>query len=97
MCLCGLSDRDLKVAHGELVGMQLLMEDVLSSCHMTMEGPLGWQAIPDKNTQVFLVNSLHNHHVLCCTEEPSYLGNGLENHIVPIASSSWSQDCANVT
>uniref|UniRef100_A0A8C6EUI7 Coiled-coil domain-containing protein 162-like n=1 Tax=Marmota marmota marmota TaxID=9994 RepID=A0A8C6EUI7_MARMA len=51
LCLCGLSDRDRKVAHGELVGVQLLMEDVLSSCHMTMEDPLGWQAILDKNTQ----------------------------------------------
>ncbi|XP_052020238.1 uncharacterized protein LOC127669996 [Apodemus sylvaticus] len=35
MCLCGLSDRDRKVAHGELVGVQMLMEDVLlGSCHM---------------------------------------------------------------
>ncbi|XP_047413840.1 uncharacterized protein LOC124988397 isoform X2 [Sciurus carolinensis] len=51
LCLCGLSDCDRKVAHGELVGMQLLMEDVLSSCHITMEGPLGWQATLDKNTQ----------------------------------------------
>uniref|UniRef100_A0A8D2D734 Coiled-coil domain-containing protein 162 n=1 Tax=Sciurus vulgaris TaxID=55149 RepID=A0A8D2D734_SCIVU len=51
LCLCGLSDCDLKVAHGELVGMQLLMEDVLSSCHITMEGAVGWQATLDKNTQ----------------------------------------------
>ncbi|XP_035294296.1 uncharacterized protein Ccdc162p [Cricetulus griseus] len=31
MCLCGLSDRDRKVAHVELVGVQALMEDVLLS------------------------------------------------------------------
>ncbi|KAM5282564.1 LOW QUALITY PROTEIN: uncharacterized protein RBU33_014186 [Hipposideros larvatus] len=52
LCLCRLSDRDLKVAHGELVGMQLLMEGVLlSSYHMIMECPLGQQATLDKNTQ----------------------------------------------
>ncbi|XP_003781860.3 coiled-coil domain-containing protein 162-like [Otolemur garnettii] len=50
LCLCGLSDSDLKVAHGELAGLQLLMEDVLSSYHMTREGPPGQQA-PDRNTQ----------------------------------------------
>ncbi|XP_004422253.2 PREDICTED: coiled-coil domain-containing protein 162-like [Ceratotherium simum simum] len=52
LCLCRLSDRDLKVAHGELVGMQLLMEDVLlSNYHTIMEGPSGQQATLDKNTQ----------------------------------------------
>uniref|UniRef100_A0A2K5IPH5 Coiled-coil domain containing 162 n=1 Tax=Colobus angolensis palliatus TaxID=336983 RepID=A0A2K5IPH5_COLAP len=39
LCLCGLSDCDRKVAHGELVGVQLLLEDVLSSYHVTMEAP----------------------------------------------------------
>uniref|UniRef100_A0A8C3W6D5 Coiled-coil domain-containing protein 162 n=1 Tax=Catagonus wagneri TaxID=51154 RepID=A0A8C3W6D5_9CETA len=52
LCLCRLSDRDLKVAHGELVGMQLLMEDVLRShSHMIMEDPPGQQATPDKTMQ----------------------------------------------
>ncbi|XP_020946494.1 putative uncharacterized protein C6orf183 homolog isoform X8 [Sus scrofa] len=52
LCLCGLSDRDLKAAHGELVGMQLLMEDVLRShYHMVMEDPPGGQATLDKNIQ----------------------------------------------
>ncbi|XP_072594559.1 uncharacterized protein [Vulpes vulpes] len=52
LCLCRLSDRDLKVAHGELVGMQLLLEDVLlSSYHMILEDPSRQQATLDKNTQ----------------------------------------------
>ncbi|KAK2114174.1 hypothetical protein P7K49_008440 [Saguinus oedipus] len=44
LCLCGLSDHDCKVAHGELVGVQLLLEDVLGSYHVTMEGPPRQQA-----------------------------------------------------
>lgn len=49
------------MARGELVGMQLLMEDVLlSTSHGTVERPPGQQATLDKNPQVFLVNSLHN-------------------------------------
>ncbi|CAD7678215.1 unnamed protein product [Nyctereutes procyonoides] len=52
LCLCRLSDRDLKVAHGELVGMRLLLEDVLlSSYHMILEDPSRQQATLDKNTQ----------------------------------------------
>ncbi|XP_015428202.1 PREDICTED: coiled-coil domain-containing protein 162 [Myotis davidii] len=52
LCLCRLGDHDLKVAHGELVDMQLLMEDVLlSSNHMIAEGPPGRQGTLDKNTQ----------------------------------------------
>ncbi|XP_045400102.1 uncharacterized protein LOC123633144 isoform X6 [Lemur catta] len=51
LCLCGLSDSDRKVAHGELEGVQLLMEDVLSSYHMTTEGAPGQQATLDRNTQ----------------------------------------------
>ncbi|ELW50092.1 Coiled-coil domain-containing protein 162 [Tupaia chinensis] len=53
LCLCGLSDRDRERAHGELVGMRLLMEDViLSSCHVIVDSPPGQQATPDKNTQL---------------------------------------------
>ncbi|XP_077018695.1 uncharacterized protein LOC143685039 isoform X2 [Tamandua tetradactyla] len=52
LCLCGLSDHDRKVAYGELIGMQQLMEDVLlSSYHVITEGPSGQQTILDKNTQ----------------------------------------------
>ncbi|KAM4694292.1 uncharacterized protein O3C94_004746 [Discoglossus pictus] len=29
LCLCGLTDQERSVAHGELVGVQLLMEDIL--------------------------------------------------------------------
>ncbi|XP_038196774.2 uncharacterized protein LOC119821713 [Arvicola amphibius] len=48
MCLCGLSDRDRKVAHGELVGVQVLMEDVLlGSYHVTTERSPEWQATLD--------------------------------------------------
>ncbi|XP_062043222.1 uncharacterized protein LOC133756617 [Lepus europaeus] len=53
LCLCRLSDRDRKVARGELVAVQLLMEDVLlSSDPVTTGAPPGWQATPDKNSQV---------------------------------------------
>nr|XP_044613213.1 uncharacterized protein LOC106829732 isoform X1 [Equus asinus] len=52
LCLCRLSDRDLKVAHEELVGMQLLTEDVLlSNYHRIMECPPGQQASLDRSTQ----------------------------------------------
>ncbi|XP_045721242.2 coiled-coil domain-containing protein 162-like [Mirounga angustirostris] len=55
LCLCRLSDPDLKVAHGELVGMQLLLEDVLlSSNHMIMEDPSRQQATLDKHSQANL-------------------------------------------
>uniref|UniRef100_A0A8C5KU15 Coiled-coil domain containing 162 n=1 Tax=Jaculus jaculus TaxID=51337 RepID=A0A8C5KU15_JACJA len=51
LCLCGLSDRDCAVAHGELVALQLLMEGVLlSSCDVIVEGP-GQQATLDNSTQ----------------------------------------------
>ncbi|XP_030051526.1 uncharacterized protein LOC115465264 [Microcaecilia unicolor] len=33
LCLCDLSDQERSVAHGELVGVQLLMEDVLQGGH----------------------------------------------------------------
>eukprot|EP00073_Rattus_norvegicus_P041726 XP_008771243.1 PREDICTED: transmembrane protein FLJ37396 isoform X3 [Rattus norvegicus] len=36
MCLCGLSDRDRKVAHGELVAVQMLLEDVLVGSRHTI-------------------------------------------------------------
>uniref|UniRef100_G1RPP9 Coiled-coil domain containing 162 n=1 Tax=Nomascus leucogenys TaxID=61853 RepID=G1RPP9_NOMLE len=62
LCLCGLSDRDHKVAHGELVGVQLLLEDVLSSYHVTMEAPQRQQATLGKNIQVFLGNRFHIDH-----------------------------------
>ncbi|XP_042636875.1 coiled-coil domain-containing protein 162-like [Orycteropus afer afer] len=52
LCLCELNDHDRKVAHGELVGMQLLMDDViLNSYHVIMEGAPGQQATLDRNTQ----------------------------------------------
>ncbi|XP_029452705.1 uncharacterized protein LOC115088588 [Rhinatrema bivittatum] len=33
LCLCGLNDQERSIAHGELVGVQLLMEDVLQGGH----------------------------------------------------------------
>ncbi|KAG8522115.1 Coiled-coil domain-containing protein 162, partial [Galemys pyrenaicus] len=52
LCFCQLRDRDLKVAHGELEGVQLLMEDVrLCGCHLVMESPPGEQAPPDRSAQ----------------------------------------------
>ncbi|XP_051020197.1 uncharacterized protein LOC127205081 [Acomys russatus] len=48
MCLCGLSDRDRRVAHGELVGVQMLLGDVLqSSCHVIRKGCPEQQATLD--------------------------------------------------
>ncbi|NP_001345491.1 coiled-coil domain containing 162 [Mus musculus] len=48
MCLCGLSDCDRRVAHGELVGVQMLMEDVLlGSCHVIRKASTEWQAALD--------------------------------------------------
>lgn len=76
--------------------MQLLMEDVLlSSYHMIAEGPPGRQGTLDKNTQVFLVNSLRSWPMLCCPKGPSWSADGLESHICPTASPRGSQDCAN--
>uniref|UniRef100_A0A8C0HAT9 Uncharacterized protein n=1 Tax=Chelonoidis abingdonii TaxID=106734 RepID=A0A8C0HAT9_CHEAB len=44
LCLCRLSDDDRKVAHGELVGMQFLMEDILQSSYdVVMEDHAEWQ------------------------------------------------------
>uniref|UniRef100_A0A2K6KLH8 Coiled-coil domain containing 162 n=1 Tax=Rhinopithecus bieti TaxID=61621 RepID=A0A2K6KLH8_RHIBE len=42
---------NMQVAHGELVGVQLLLEDVLSSYHVTMEAPPRQQATLGKNPQ----------------------------------------------
>ncbi|XP_068933437.1 uncharacterized protein [Petaurus breviceps papuanus] len=50
LCLCELNDQDRKVAHGELVSVQLLLEDVLlSSYDRMMEG--GLYASPEKHKQ----------------------------------------------
>nr|XP_028577507.1 uncharacterized protein LOC114593298 [Podarcis muralis] len=38
LCLCGLNDEDRKVVHGELVEMQLAMEDVLWSNYEGLNG-----------------------------------------------------------
>jgi hypothetical protein len=65
MCLCGLSDCDRRVAHGELVGVQMLMEDVLlGSCHVIRKASTEWQAALD-NAQVFLARGLQSG--WCCT------------------------------
>lgn len=66
LCLCRLSDCDLKVAHGELVGLHLLMDTVLlSSSPVMVEGPPGPQATLGKNTQLFLAKSLCDLPALC--------------------------------
>ncbi|KAM8998877.1 uncharacterized protein ACOB8E_021202 [Sarcophilus harrisii] len=52
LCLCGLNDQDRKVAHGELVSVQLMMEDVLLSSYDKMVGdPRGCYTSADKNKQ----------------------------------------------
>ncbi|CAM4644013.1 unnamed protein product, partial [Lepidochelys kempii] len=44
LCLCRLSDDDRRVAHGVLVGMPFLMEDILrSSYDVVMEDHAEWQ------------------------------------------------------
>ncbi|XP_051853468.1 coiled-coil domain-containing protein 162-like isoform X2 [Antechinus flavipes] len=51
-CLCGLNDQERKVAHGELVSVRLLMEDVLLSSYDKMVGdPRGCYTSADKNKQ----------------------------------------------
>ncbi|XP_063110059.1 centrosomal protein CEP57L1 isoform X4 [Cavia porcellus] len=51
-CLCGLSDSDHKVAHGELVAMRLLMDDVLSrGPHTNGEASPGCQATVTQSRQ----------------------------------------------
>ncbi|XP_048348944.1 uncharacterized protein LOC125430762 isoform X3 [Sphaerodactylus townsendi] len=37
LCLCGLNDEDRKVAHGELVGMQFEMEDILRNNYEVLD------------------------------------------------------------
>ncbi|XP_061479532.1 uncharacterized protein LOC133383234 isoform X2 [Rhineura floridana] len=39
LCLCGLNDEDRKVAHGELVEIQLVMEDVVWSNYEVLNDP----------------------------------------------------------
>uniref|UniRef100_A0A4X2KWR7 Coiled-coil domain containing 162 n=2 Tax=Vombatus ursinus TaxID=29139 RepID=A0A4X2KWR7_VOMUR len=52
LCLCGLNDQDRKVAHGELVSVQLQMEDVLLSSYDRMrEDPRGLRTSGEKNKQ----------------------------------------------
>ncbi|XP_043856794.1 uncharacterized protein LOC122753467 [Dromiciops gliroides] len=52
LCLCGLNDQDRKVAHGELVSVQVAMEDVLlSSYDRMMENPQGQHTSREKNKQ----------------------------------------------
>ncbi|XP_009892174.1 PREDICTED: coiled-coil domain-containing protein 162-like [Charadrius vociferus] len=52
LCLCSLSDADRRVAHGELVAMQFLMEDVLQNSYgCALEDHTGCQASLAKSKQ----------------------------------------------
>ncbi|CAM4534930.1 unnamed protein product, partial [Caretta caretta] len=52
LCLCRLSDDDRRVAHGVLVGMPFLMEDILrSSYDVVMEDHAEWQTAVAKKKQ----------------------------------------------
>ncbi|CAM4533119.1 unnamed protein product [Lepidochelys olivacea] len=52
LCLCRLSDDDQRVAHGVLVGMPFLMEDILrSSYDVVMEDHAEWQTAVAKKKQ----------------------------------------------
>ncbi|KAM7171725.1 coiled-coil domain-containing protein 162-like [Macrochelys suwanniensis] len=52
LCLCRLSDDDRRVAHGVLVGMQFLMEDILQSSYdVVMEDHAEWQTAVAKKKQ----------------------------------------------
>uniref|UniRef100_A0A7M4E030 Coiled-coil domain containing 162 n=1 Tax=Crocodylus porosus TaxID=8502 RepID=A0A7M4E030_CROPO len=49
LCLCRLSDDDRKIAHGELVGIHFLMEDILeTSCDVIMEDDAEQQTLAKK-------------------------------------------------
>ncbi|XP_067402603.1 coiled-coil domain-containing protein 162-like [Emydura macquarii macquarii] len=57
LCLCRLSDEDRRVAQGELVGMQFLMEDILQSSYdVVMEDQAEWQTAVAKKNQVLQTN-----------------------------------------
>uniref|UniRef100_A0A674HYJ5 Coiled-coil domain containing 162 n=2 Tax=Terrapene triunguis TaxID=2587831 RepID=A0A674HYJ5_9SAUR len=59
LCLCRLSDDDRRVAHGELVGMQFLMEDILQSSYDdVMEDHAEWQTAVAKKKQVPLTKGM---------------------------------------
>ncbi|XP_019393423.1 PREDICTED: transmembrane protein FLJ37396 isoform X1 [Crocodylus porosus] len=52
LCLCRLSDDDRKIAHGELVGIHFLMEDILeTSCDVIMEDDAEQQTLAKKKQQ----------------------------------------------
>ncbi|XP_060112838.1 uncharacterized protein LOC132585047 [Heteronotia binoei] len=43
LCLCGLSDEDRRVAHGELIGMQFEMEDILWNNYEVLNDQREWR------------------------------------------------------
>lgn len=93
MCLCGLSDRDRKVAHEELVGVQMLMEDVLlGSCHVIGKASTEWQATLD-STQVIPCTRATGLLVLGCTAELPIFRDRLERGlaVLPVCPGSRSQ------
>uniref|UniRef100_A0A663LU82 Coiled-coil domain containing 162 n=1 Tax=Athene cunicularia TaxID=194338 RepID=A0A663LU82_ATHCN len=58
LCLCSLSDADQRVAHGELVAMQFLMEDILQNSYScAMEDHADCQASLAKSKQVPLTTT----------------------------------------
>ncbi|KAM9156376.1 coiled-coil domain-containing protein 162-like [Pangshura tecta] len=61
LCLCRLSDDDRRVAYGELVGMQFLMEDILQSSYdVVMEDHAEWQtAVARKKQNLAEVDESH--------------------------------------
>ncbi|KAL8186354.1 UNVERIFIED_CONTAM: hypothetical protein K2H54_069198, partial [Gekko kuhli] len=48
LCLCGLNDEDRRVAHGELVGMQFEMEDVLRNNYEVLDDHREWRTSLEK-------------------------------------------------
>ncbi|XP_009287481.1 PREDICTED: coiled-coil domain-containing protein 162 [Aptenodytes forsteri] len=68
LCLCSLSDADRRVAHGELVAMQFLMEDVLQNSYgCAVEDHIDCQASLAKSKQVPLTTLFGTVQLLCRT------------------------------
>uniref|UniRef100_A0A8C8BHK6 Coiled-coil domain-containing protein 162 n=1 Tax=Otus sunia TaxID=257818 RepID=A0A8C8BHK6_9STRI len=61
LCLCSLSDADRRVAHGELVAMQFLMEDILQNSYgCAVEDHTDCQASSAKSKQVPLTTQFNS-------------------------------------
>ncbi|KAJ7341823.1 hypothetical protein JRQ81_007119 [Phrynocephalus forsythii] len=57
LCLCGLNDENRRVAHGELVGMQFVMEDVLWNNNEILSDHQNRQTSPREDSETIIKTS----------------------------------------